>query len=41
MNYDYIMPRIIKNNPNAYLVFEGIQPKDAISSLEFIKKYLK
>lgn len=38
MCYDYILPKIKKQNPNAYLIFEGSKPEDMASSLEFIKR---
>lgn len=40
MDFDYIMPKIIKQCPNAYLIFEGVKPEDMESSLKKIKSYL-
>lgn len=40
MNYDYIMPLIKKNCPNAYLIFEGSKPEDMEFSYKFVKSKL-
>lgn len=40
MNYDYIMPLIKKNCPNAYLIFEGSKPEDMDFSYKFVKSKL-
>lgn len=40
MNYDYIMPLIKKNCPNAYLIFEGSKPEDMEFSYKFVKTKL-
>lgn len=40
MNYDYIMPRIKENCPDAYLVFEGSKPEDMEFSYNFVKTKL-
>ena len=41
MNYDYILPKIKKYSPNAYLVFEGSKPEDMEFSYRFIREKLK
>ena len=41
MNYDYILPKIKKYSPNAYLVFEGSKPEDMEFSYKFIQNKLK
>lgn len=41
MNYDYILPKIKANCPNAYLIFEGSKPEDMEFSYKFIKEKLK
>lgn len=41
MNYDYILPRIKKECPNAYLIFEGSKPEDMAFSYNFIKSKLE
>lgn len=40
MDYDYIMPLIKKNCPNAYLIFEGSKPEDMEFSYKFVKTKL-
>ncbi len=40
MNYDYIMPKIKENCPDAYLVFEGSKPEDMQFSYNFVKSKL-
>lgn len=40
MDYSYLLKRIQKTNPNAYLIFEGSKPEDMQDSLDFIKKIL-
>ena len=37
MDYDYILPKIKKATPNAYLIFEGSKPEDMQFSYNFIK----
>ena len=41
MNYDYILPKIKQQCPNAYLIFEGSKPSDMQFSFDFIKSHLK
>ena len=41
MNYDYIMPKIKENCPNAYLIFEGSKPEDMEYSYNFVQSKLK
>ena len=41
MNFDYMLPLIKKNCPNAYLVFEGSKPEDMEFSYNFIKNKLE
>lgn len=41
MNFDYILPKIKQNCPNAYLIFEGSKPEDMEFSYKFIKEKLK
>jgi len=41
MNLDYMLTRIKEDNPNSYLIFEGVMPDDIVSSLELVKKYVK
>lgn len=41
MNYDYILPKIKQQCPNAYLIFEGSKPIDMQFSFDFIKSHLK
>lgn len=40
MNYDYILPKIKENCPNAYLIFEGSKPEDMEYSYKFISSKL-
>ena len=40
MNYDYIIPKIKENCPNAYLIFEGSKPEDMEYSYKFISSKL-
>lgn len=40
MNYEYILPKIKKYCPNAYLIFEGVKPEDMESSMTFVQKLL-
>ena len=41
MNFDYIMPKIKANCPNAYLIFEGSKPEDMEYSYNFVQSKLK
>jgi len=41
MNFDYILPKIKANCPNAYLIFEGSKPEDMEFSYKFIREKLK
>ena len=41
MDYDYILPKIKKATPNAYLIFEGSKPEDMEFSYNFIKNKLE
>ena len=41
MNYDYIMPKIKANCPNAFLIFEGSKPEDMEYSYNFVQSKLK
>ncbi len=40
MDFNYILPKIKEQCPNAYLIFEGVMPIDVKSSLELIYKYI-
>ena len=40
MDYDYIMPLIKKNCPNAYLIFEGSKTEDMEFTYKFVKTKL-
>lgn len=37
MDFSYMIPKIKKNYPNAYLIFEGLKPEDMQSSYDFIR----
>ena len=41
MNFDYMLPKIKANYPNAYLIFEGSKPEDMEFSFNFINNKLK
>ena len=41
MNFDYMLPKIKANCPNAYLIFEGSKPEDMEFSFKFISNKLK
>lgn len=41
MDFDYILPIIKTNCPNAYLIFEGVKEQDMQSSFDFISAKLK
>lgn len=41
MNFDYMLPKIKKYTPNAYLIFEGSKPEDMEFSYKFIKGKLE
>lgn len=41
LDYDYFMPKVLKNCPNATLVFEGEKLEKMPKSLEFVKRYMK
>ena len=41
MNFDYMLPKIKKATPNAYLIFEGSKPEDMEFSYKFIKGKLE
>ena len=38
IDYSKIIPKIMKNNPNAYLIFEGVVGDDIKSSKEYIER---
>lgn len=40
MDFDYMLPKIKKECPNAYLIFEGSKPEDMEFSLKFIRNKL-
>ena len=41
MDFDYMLPKIKKATPNAYLIFEGSKPEDMEFSYKFIKGKLE
>lgn len=41
MKYHEILPLMVKSNPDAYYVFEGVKKEDLQSSLAFIRSILK
>ncbi|MBM7453254.1 sugar phosphate isomerase/epimerase [Acholeplasma morum] len=41
MNYQRLLPLMVKSNPNAYYIFEGITGEDIKDSLCYIKKILE
>jgi sugar phosphate isomerase/epimerase len=41
MNYDVMLPMIVKAIPNAYLIFEGVTGPDIISSFQWIRHKLE
>lgn len=41
MDFDYILPKIQRQCPNAYLIFEGSKPEDMEYSYKFVQSKLK